>query len=179
MPHRSHAQVASTDEVRITRRGDVAVIEYADAKIPTARFTVGAERMAQLTDNEILELWNEGVEAALEHRAALEYVATEIPAGRPQIERSAKSGSWVPRGTVLRCLLDGHVDGEDGRVFVKIDDQHLSLKAFANLLTIFEGWGMRIEFVPRDKLTKRPRHRVEEPKPGKLKTQSERRPRVR
>lgn len=178
MPHRSHAQVASTDEVRITRRGDVAVIEYADAKIPTARFTVGAERMAQLTDTEILELWNEGVEAALEHRAALEYVATEIPAGRPQIERSV-SGAWVPRGTVLRCLLDGHVDGEDGRVFVKIDDQHLSLKSFANLLTIFEGWGMRIEFVPKDKLTKRPRHRVEEPKGAKVKSQSERRPRAR
>ncbi len=179
MPHRSHAQVASTDEVRITRRGDVAVIEYADAKVPTARFTIGAERMAQLTDSEILEIWNEGVEAALEHRAAIEYVATEIPAGRPQIERKAKSGEWVPRGTVLRCLLEGHADGEDDKSFVKIDDKQLSLKQFANLLKIFEGWGMRIEFVPANKLTRRPRHRIEDPKAAVKPAQVERRPRAR
>jgi hypothetical protein len=42
--------VASPDEVKITREGDAAIIEYADPKIAVTHFTLGRERMAQLSD---------------------------------------------------------------------------------------------------------------------------------
>lgn len=166
MPRRRRPHVASSEEVHITRDGDDVMIEYADPSIPAARFAVGRDRMAHLTDGELLELWNDGIEAGGGAHAS-DYVATEVPQGRPQIERSASTGSWVPRGTVLRCVVEGHVESDSDRGFVNVDGQAISLKQFGKLLAIFEGWGMRIEFVPEHAIGERPRLRVQDPKSSK------------
>ena len=79
-----------------------------------------------------------------------------------QIEYFAQCDQWVPRGGVLRCVIE---DDEHGQVIVKIDEQELRLKQFGKLLTTYAGSGMRIEFVPEDKLHRRPVHEVREPKP--------------
>jgi hypothetical protein len=42
------------DEVRITRSGDAAIIEYGDPNIPTTHFTVGAEKLATIMRIEIV-----------------------------------------------------------------------------------------------------------------------------
>lgn len=39
MPRRPH--VASPDEIRITREGDAAIIEYADSNVATTNFVIG------------------------------------------------------------------------------------------------------------------------------------------
>ena len=97
-------------------------------------------------------------------RPAAEYkhVAFEVPLGSAQIKYFARCDQWVPRSGVLRCLIlnDAH-----GQLVVKIDEQELRLKQFGNLLTTYEGWGMRIEFVPEDEVHRRPVHEVREPKP--------------
>lgn len=54
--------VASLDEVKITRSGNAAIIEYADETVATTHFELGPE-VEHLTDREILERWNECVEA--------------------------------------------------------------------------------------------------------------------
>ena len=72
-----------------------------------------------------------------------------------------RDDQWVPRGGVLRCLI--RYD-EHGQLVVQIDEQKLRLKQFGKLLTAYEGWGMRIEFVPADEVHRRPVYEVREPK---------------
>jgi hypothetical protein len=167
MSRRKTAHPASlSEEIHVTREGDEVELEWADPGIPVVRFFVGRDRMEHLTDGELVEIWKEGG-ATGDARPDGSYVATEIPQGRPQIERAAGMGAWVPRGTVLRCRVEGHLESESERGFVNVDGKALSLKQFGRLLSIFEGWGMRIEFVPEKELGARPQVRVQDPKTSK------------
>lgn len=60
---RCRPHVASPDEVRITREADAAIIEYGDPDMATTHFTIGADKLGTMTDADILELWNESIEA--------------------------------------------------------------------------------------------------------------------
>jgi hypothetical protein len=51
-----------------------------------------------------------------------------------------------------QCRIIFHVAGVD----VYVDDQELSLAEFGRLLTTYAGWGMRIVFVPDDRLDEEP-----------------------
>ena len=152
--------IASLDEVRITREADGALIEYANEKIWKTHVKLGPE-IAGMTDQEILDSWNECVDAREQHAAEYTHVAVEIPPGKPQIEYFAKGYQWTPRGGVLRCVI--HDGGADGEPTVDIDDQELSWSEFGRLLTTYAGWGMRIVFVPDDELHIKPRIVVREP----------------
>ena len=72
-PRRPHR--ASPDEVRITRDGDYAIIAYADDAVATTHFKIGSERLAQMTDEQIIDLWNDGIDARDRFMAAQELVA--------------------------------------------------------------------------------------------------------
>lgn len=163
LPKRSH--VASADQVRITREGDSAIIEYADESVATTHLKVGAEKLASMTDEQLLAFWNQGIEASEDHRQSLSYTATEIPVGKPQVEFFDRGNQWTPRGNVLRCqiLSDAAIPpGVDER-FVSIDGRDFTLGEFMTMVGTFGGWGMRIEFVPDDELHQRPKLKVREP----------------
>lgn len=160
---RRRPHVASPDEVRITRDGNAAIIEYGDPNIATTHFTIGAEKLATMTDADILAMWNEGIEATDEFRRSLTYVATEIPVGQPQLEPSELSGELVARGDIVRCIIEDRPEGADD-VFVSVDGQDLTLLQFAKMLGTYTGWGMRIEIVLDDELHLRPKRRVRVPK---------------
>jgi hypothetical protein len=163
MPLPKRPYVASADQIRITRDGDVAVIEYADDAVATTRLAVGAERLTTMSDDELLEFWNESVRNNEEFRETVEYVAIEIPIGKPQVEYAASADQWTPRGNVLRCqVLSGSAPDEP---FVSIDGRDFTLAEFAAMIQTCEGWGMRIEFVPDDELHIRPQLKVAEPEP--------------
>lgn len=83
MPLPKPMRVLSPDEVRIRRDGDAAILEPADAAAGTTRFVLGAERVARMTDAEILALWNESVTAQQEYADALGLPTIEIPPRRP------------------------------------------------------------------------------------------------
>lgn len=133
---RKRPHVASPDEVKITREADGAVIEYADGKIWTTHFKLGPDA-ASMTDQEILDRWNECVEAQQQLAAEYKHVAVEIPPGKPQIEYFEKGSQWTPRGDVLRCVV--HDGGSDGAPTVDIDNQELSWSEFGRLLTTYAG----------------------------------------
>ena len=156
---KNRPQVATLKEVRISREFETAIIEFVDDTVATTRLTLGPE-LSDMTDEEILDCFNASILA--EERLAAEYnhVAVEVLAGSPQIRYMAESDQWVPRGSVLRCLIE---DDEDGEAVVCIDDRELSLQEFGRLLTTYAGWGMRIEFVPNDETEKRPDIEVREP----------------
>src|SRR5438128_7568087 len=152
---------ASLDQVRISRENDEAIIEYADPGISTTHLRLGPE-VQTMTDQEILERFNEYIAARDELAAEYEHVAVEIPPGKPQIEYFDKGYQWTPRGDVLRCIIsDG---GPDNEPIIYIDDRELSWKEFGRLLTTHAGWGMRVIFVPDDETHIEPPIEVREPR---------------
>ena len=158
---RKERYIARLDEVKITREGDYAFIEYKEEGVPSTRLQIGPE-IAGMSDGEILELHNECLRAQAKRAAEYKHLAIEVPLGSAQIEYVDRCDQWVPRGGVLRCLIH---DDEEHQLVVEIDEQELRLEQFGKLLTTYAGWGMRIEFVPEDKLHRRPVHEVREPKP--------------
>ena len=96
---RRRPHVASPDEVRITRKGDAAIIEYGDPEIPTTNFVIGSEKLAGMTDDDILELWNSGVEATDELWRPWRPDGSTLSL--------ASEASW--RLTERHCGLRGHV----------------------------------------------------------------------
>ena len=113
-----------------------------------------------MSDAAILDLFNSVIDAQGQMAAEYDNRVIEIPLGRPQIKYVADADQWVPRGQVLRCLIE---DDENGELLVQIDDQELRLQEFGRLLRTYAGWGMRITFVPDDRLTEEPEVEVREP----------------
>ncbi len=155
-------QHASLDQVRITRDGGTAIIEPAASSIATSRFHIGPQ-IHEMSDQDILDKFNASIDIREKLRDCLDYVAIEIPPGRPQIEFVPGSGQWVPRGDVLRCRI---LDDEEGRISIFIDDQELSLEEFGRMLLTYNGWGMRITFVEEEDIYEEPDIEVREPHEG-------------
>lgn len=161
MPRKKRPYVADLTEVRISRQGEDAVIEYLDSTVATTHFGLGPE-IAGLSDQEILDRFNETIETRDRLMASYHHVAVEIPPGSPQIEYFEAGDQWVPRGDVLRCVVgDG---GPNAEATVEIDERELSIAQFGRLLTTHAGWGMRICFVPDNALEDEPEIDVREPK---------------
>jgi len=165
MPLKRHPYVASADQVRITREGDYAVIEYADDAVATTHLKMGADKLASMVDEELLDFWNDHIEAREDDRESVSYTATEIPVGKPQLQFFEEGNQWTPRGHVLRCqiLSDAAIQPHLDEPFVSIDGRDFTLGEFMTMVGSFGGWGMRIEFVPDDELHERPKVRVREP----------------
>ena len=138
--------IATLAEVTIGRSGESAVITYRDPAIRPVVFAIGPD-IDQRSDAEILDRFTESLRAARAQTEGRRHVAVEIPRGHPQLEYFAPGGQWVPRGAVLRCLVD---DGPQGDPVIHIDDHVLSLQDFGGLLRTYAGWGMRIVFVEDD-----------------------------
>jgi len=162
MPRRPHR--ASPDELKISRDGDDVIIAYADDSVATTHFKLGRERIAAMTDDEIIDYWNEHLEARDAAMAEYEHVAVEVPAGRPQLEFFEQGNQWVPRGHVVRCAVMGS-NGQPDEPFLTIDDRDFTPAEFARMVGTFGGWGMRIVFVPDDELHDEPVLEVREPRP--------------
>jgi hypothetical protein len=140
--------IACLDEVVVTREGDFARIQYRERDIADTLLHIGPE-IGEMRDQEIVELHNEYLRNDGRQVDEDRQVVFEVPLGSAQIEYFARCDQWVPRSRVLRCLIDG---------------QKLQLKQFGKLLATYEGWGMRIEFVPEDEVHRRPRLEVREPR---------------
>ena len=155
MPRRMNGKVryiACLEEVTVTRDHDFARIEYKERDIAATLLQIGPE-IREMSDGEIVELHNECLRNEAKQAAENKRVAVEVPLGSAQIEYFTRCDQWVPRGHVLRCLIQ---DDEHGQLVVKVDEQNLRLKQFGKLLTAYEGWGMRIEFVPEEEVLPTP-----------------------
>jgi hypothetical protein len=155
-------RIGAPDEVRITREGESALIEFADTSIARTSLSLGP-RIRSMSDLEILECYNEAVRAQEHSRATYEHLAIEIPVGKPQIQYEAQCHQWTPRGDVLRCVIE---DDENGDPVIHIDEQELTWEEFGGLIRTYAGWGMRIKFVPDDSTHEEPVTEVREPKLG-------------
>jgi len=157
--HRGKPRVAALAEVRISRDGDDAVIEYIDGSVAVTHFRLGPA-VQEMSDQEILDQFNQVI-AECDSSDATEHIAIEVPPDQPQIAFFEAAQQWVPRGHVLRCIVED--SGPDNEAVIYIDDQALSLSAFGRLLCTYAGWGMRIAFVPEDRIEEPPHIEVREP----------------
>jgi len=145
--------IATLDQIKISRQGENGIIEYIEPNVRTTHLTIGPE-VQTMTDQEILERHNQVLRAQQQMASEYEHIAIEIPPGRPQIKYFEPGDQWTPRGDVLRCVIED--GGPDGEAVIYIDEQELSLKEFGRLLVSHAGWGMRIIFVPDDRIDEEP-----------------------
>lgn len=118
-----------------------------------------------MTDEQILLVHNECIEAQEASADASDWIAVEVPPGMPQVKRDRRTGQLVPRGDVLRChITDCDSRDEDGPVAIYIDDEEYSLREFGEILRMYAGWGMRVVFVPDDAVHEEPVIKVRKPK---------------
>jgi hypothetical protein len=100
---------AMIDQVWITRKGNDAIIDHADANLSGARIT----GIATMTDAEIVEMYNQILDSQWALLEAWDKTVVEEPLDEKQIDYHENSDQWVPRGDVLRCIIDdGGLDGE-------------------------------------------------------------------
>jgi hypothetical protein len=157
-------RIARLDQVRISRDGEYAIIESLDPAISTMHLQIGPQ-VQQMTDEEILLLFNRTIASQIRHRDELgEYIAMEIPVGRPQVAMHPGTvNHWTPRGGVLRCVIEDG-GGEDGLLpIIHVDDREFTWDEFGRMLCVYAGWGMRIVFVPDDELDQTAKVVVMEP----------------
>ncbi len=152
---------ASPDEVKISRSGEEAIIEFADPEISTTHLRIGSQ-VDQMSDQAILDVLNDIVDAQDQLLADWENIVIEIPPGKPQIKHSVFGDRWIPCGDLLRCHIDD--GGPEGEITVHIDDKELSLREFGRMLSTHAGWGMRIAFVPSEIVEEAPEIEVREPR---------------
>ncbi len=145
------------DQVRITREGSDAIIDHADANLSGARIT----GIATMTDAEVVEMYNQILDSQWALLEAWDKTVVEEPPGERQIDYHENSDQWVPRGDVLRCIIDD--GGPNGEVIISIDDQELSLREFGRLLSVRAGWGMRIAIVPEEFISENPTVKIRQP----------------
>ncbi len=101
---RKRPHVASLDEVRITRQGDDAIIEYADERIWTTHFRLGSSAR-HMTDQEILDRWNECVLAQQQAAAEYQHIAVEIPHATPSTRRREPRGRLASRSSLASMAV--------------------------------------------------------------------------
>jgi hypothetical protein len=157
-------RITRLDQVKISPDGENAIIEFFDSRFATTHLRIGP-RVHQMTDADILLLFNQMIVGQIRHRDELgEYVAVEVPVGSPQVESHPNTvNRWSPRGGVLRCYIEDG-GGDDGSLpTVYVDDQEFSWDDFGRMLCTYAGWGMRIVFVPDDQLERVPTISVQEP----------------
>lgn len=150
---------STIDQVHISREGEAAIIVYADPAYGTVHFTLGPE-IVNLSDREILEMYNDVIAAQEASIADPANRPVEIPKGRPQIEWQEDFQQWSARGHVLKCEVS---DDQNGDVIVYIDDKELDADAFLQLIKPFAGWGMRITFMDESQIHDEPSVIVHDP----------------
>ena len=160
-PRRPHR--ASPDEIKITRDGDYAIIAYADENVATTHLKMGRDRLELMTDDQILDFWNDGIDARDEAMADYDHVAVEIPRGKPQLRYEPLSDQWVPRGDVVKGVFLGSSGDDLADEFVTIDGKDLTIREFVRMVGTFGGWGFRLVFVPDEDIHDEPEVEVRDP----------------
>lgn len=156
-PRMKKLYVTTLDRVTITREAEAALIDYHDPDVGAVHLTFGFS-IDGMTDQEILDAHNGGLQGIEVRRLADPYFAEEVPVGQSQIDYFELGDQWTPVASVLRCIVSD--SGPDNETSIWIDDRELSLREFGRLLSVHNGWGMRITFVPDDETEWQPEIRA-------------------
>jgi hypothetical protein len=151
----------SIEQVRIIREGYDAIVDHARSGFSGTHLAIGPD-IATMTNADIVDLYNDILESQERLLAEWDKTVIEEPLEEKQIDYHENSDQWVPRGDVLRCIIDD--GGPEGEVTIHIDDKELSLAEFGRMLMVHAGWGMRIAFVPEEFISENPKVEIRKPK---------------
>ena len=96
--------------LKIAREDENAIIQYADDTVATTYYRLGRDRLATMTDEEILADWNEHIEARDKLMRSYEYVTVEVPR---DIGPDAPRATWKFDGTLRVTTSDNEDPGSD------------------------------------------------------------------
>jgi hypothetical protein len=149
-------RTATLDEVLIRRGEDTAWLIFKDRPFEdTFSHRIGPE-LGSLTDQQVLDRVNAHIKWSQE--VVDSERPLEIADGYAQLEWDEEFKKWSAVGDVLRCVVDWEPIGDPrGNVAIRVDDKLLSAQEFLRILATHEGWGMRVEFMHPENLTKRPK----------------------
>jgi hypothetical protein len=108
--------VATPDEIRITRDGDFAIISYVDETIETTQYQVGADRLARMTDEDILAVWNAGLATAFDESVRSRRDMSALLDGERTLTCTIEAFPNTPNEPFLRV---------GGRVYTAVELAHL------------------------------------------------------
>ena len=152
----------SIDQVRITREGNDAIVDHADAGISGAHLAIGPE-IAAMTDADIVDLYNDILEFSASAPGGVGQDGRRRTAGGKtnRLSRKQRSMGAARRRTPLhhrrrRPRGRGHHPYRRSRVVAQRNS--------AGCSAVHAGWGMRIAFVPEEFVTENPTVKVRKPK---------------
>ena len=149
---KKRSKIAFLREVKITRESDYAYVELIDPGYANHRIYFGSDKLASMTDEDILKVYNAIILS--QKRLLAESRPTEIAEGSHQIKYDAEYKHWVPQSHVLRCELTSGDQFDE--LVVCIDNEELSWDDFGKMLKVYMGWGMRVMFLPQEQLVNPP-----------------------
>lgn len=111
-----------------------------------------------MNGRQIIKRFNEHIDWVLDSIATRRPL--EIADGEPQLKWNKTCQQWTSGGDVLRCIVDWNSNGRGehglGELAIRIDDKLLSGQEFLDIIEVFEGSGMRLEFMHKNRLTNPP-----------------------
>jgi hypothetical protein len=130
VPRKKRPHVATLEEVTITRDGEYAIIAYADESVATTQYHIGADRLARMTDEDILMLWNAGL------------------ATKEEDVRSRRDmGPALSRRNTVSCFIN-EPPADPHHPFLQADGRTFTAMELAKLLGAHPGWTVRLELIP-------------------------------
>lgn len=120
--------MATPDEVRISREGDFAVIEYVDQTIETTQYRVGASTLSRMTDEDILTLWNAGLATHIEEAG-----------------RSRRDMTLMLMQGKLEAVVEA-MPSAPNQPFIRVQGRLFTPMELATLLGNHQGWSISMEF---------------------------------
>jgi hypothetical protein len=122
--------VATLEEVTITRDGEYAIIAYLDDSVATTQYHIGRDRLARMSDEDILMLWNAGL-------------ATK----EDDVRSRRDMGPALSRRNTMSCLIT-EAPTDPHHPFLQAEGRMFTAMEMAKLLGAHPGWTVRFELVP-------------------------------
>lgn len=147
-----YKKAITSDDLLVDARSDRIMIGHKDSQHNAGVLCIPLDEFDSLSEKQIIQRFNQHIDLLLDD--ILNNRPIEIVHGEPQIQWNDTCRQWASVGDVLRCELGW--DEEDERVSVLIDGRELSGDEFMKVLEVYEGWGMRVEFVHPNRLLNPP-----------------------
>ncbi|MBX9772655.1 MAG: hypothetical protein K2X29_14855 [Candidatus Obscuribacterales bacterium] len=149
-----YKKACDLSEMLIDRNRDMVSLRHRES-LDDGICAISCADFEKMTGSELLEKFNGHIDAIVADIANARPV--EIPEGQAQLKWNGECEFWQAAGDVLRCQIRWEPSGDPcGQPVIRIDNKQLSGEEFLKLLAVYEGWGMRIEFMHPNRLTNPP-----------------------
>ena len=153
----TYKKARKLDDLLVDERPDMVMLGHRES-LREGILCLKRSEFDSLNGRQLLKRFNAYIDSLLEDIANDRPI--EIADGQPQLKWDKECHQWTSTGDVLRCVVDWNRNGAGenglGELAIRIDDKLLTGQEFLDMIETYEGWGMRIEFMHENRLTKPP-----------------------